>query len=1282
MLLIGVNSYSQTVPISATLENALITLGIDNSPSDLVVSLSAINTLSTLDVSGQGITDLSGIEFFTSLTSLDCSDNQLMNLDVSLLSNLSYLDCSINQLTTLNVNSLSNLAFLNCGENLLPSLNLNGLINLSQFGCRDNLLTNLNLLGLNNLTVLVCSSNLLTTLNVNNSVNLTTLFCNVNQLNSLDLSYNTNLNYVDCSENPLNCLNLVNLTNSTTIESKKAIPNIDCIQVSNVAIANSNTNWTIPVSSSYSLECSLCSFVNPCTTLITPTFNPIAPVCFGTTASPLMVTSTNTVGITGTWSPTFSGTIPNTYTFTPNAGQCATTTTLVINIAVPVTSQFINVSTGIDNLGNALAAGSVDSNWQLVSSPNPPGTPALVSDCYPVLWEPTPIAFSNAGWINAAGTFNMTVAGIYTFERSFTVGIGNTNIDYNLGIAWDAIPISTEFVRPDGSTIPFVTNPPVSPYYLSTSIPSSLPMTTMAGVWKIRTVSNFTDIYSGFLLSGTITVTTDTSTVPTFNQIAPICSGATLAPLPTSSTNNPTSITGTWSPALNNLVTTTYTFTPDAGQCATTTTMTIVVNPPLAPLFVQIAGQSFCAGELSAFPFPNVSDNLPNGIAGTWSPAFNNTVTTTYTFTPNSGQCATTTSLTVVITPNEVPTFNLIAPICSGATLPALSTTSNNNITGTWSPALNNLATTTYTFTPNAGQCATTTTMEVVVNTVHDISFLDIIVTMTGACSAFNGLYNFDGFLNGKVSYALSTDPTFKISFDGTKWVLWTGNITTDTGFQNTNVPVNNLPPTTGWTATQCVGGTLALSFPFYNVTSFCTGATVGSITPTLTNINYYTTEFGGTALASSTPLVSGIYYASQTLNGCQSNRAAVLQITVNSCGPNTIISPLSCGSTLTNINSLISAIGVGALSTNYQFEVTDTVTGQVQTYNTGGAPHFSLTSLSTYQYARTYSVRVMLFVNGAWTGGFSPACLVSTPNVVAPTGSAQVAASQCGVTLSSLSTLIATTSLPYVTCYKFRITDLTTSQVQTLTRQLHWFSLTMLNNYNYGTMYSIEVAVSTDCINFTSFGQACNVTTPAVPKISNYCGLLVPTKSTPITTVSLASVTAYRFEVTRLDSSGNPVLDAMGFPIVKIIDTPSYQNYFTMNNLGTAPNNIYLPNTNYKVRVAVMTAGTWSLFGAQCIVTSPATPRLTEIEKSSDLFEVMAYPNPFNNQFEISLQSSYSSKVSIMIYDMVGRLIENRNINASEVSIQQLGTNYPTGVYTIIVSQATNQRIFKMIKR
>jgi hypothetical protein len=145
--------------------------------------------------------------------------------------------------------------------------------------------------------------------------------------------------------------------------------------------------------------------------------------------------------------------------------------------------------------------------------------------------------------------------------------------------------------------------------------------------------------------------------------------------------------------------------------------MTITVNTATTPTFTAVA--AICSGAaLAALPTTST-----NGITGTWSPAINNTATTTYTFTPTAGQCATTTTMTITVNTATTPTFTAVAPICSGAVLAALPTTSTNAITGTWSPAINNTATTTYTFTPTAGQCATTTTLTVTVNPLDNAAF-------------------------------------------------------------------------------------------------------------------------------------------------------------------------------------------------------------------------------------------------------------------------------------------------------------------------------------------------------------------------------------------------------------------------------------------------------------------------------------------------------------------------------------------------------------------------------
>jgi hypothetical protein len=257
------------------------------------------------------------------------------------------------------------------------------------------------------------------------------------------------------------------------------------------------------------------------------------------------------------------------------------------------------------------------------------------------------------------------------------------------------------------------------PLCLNAAAPS-LPATSNSGItgtWNpatINTSTTGTTTYTFTPNAGQCTAAAVTMDIvvtnlltPSFNPVAAICSGGTLSPLPTTSLNG---VNGSWSPALNNTATTTYTFTPTAGQCATTATLTITVNPNITPTFNPVA--VICSGGALS-PLPTTS---LNGINGSWNPALNNTSTTTYTFTPTAGQCATTATLTIPVNPNITPTFNPVAAICSGGALSPLPTTSINGINGSWNPALNNTTTTTYTFTPTAGQCATTATLTISVN--------------------------------------------------------------------------------------------------------------------------------------------------------------------------------------------------------------------------------------------------------------------------------------------------------------------------------------------------------------------------------------------------------------------------------------------------------------------------------------------------------------------------------------------------------------------------------------
>ena len=139
--------------------------------------------------------------------------------------------------------------------------------------------------------------------------------------------------------------------------------------------------------------------------------------------------------------------------------------------------------------------------------------------------------------------------------------------------------------------------------------------------------------------------------------------GGTYSALPGLTLNNTTGaiIPGTSTPGT---YTVTYTIAASGG-CPGATATTSVTIVAVITLDTQSCLQFICSGC-----YINCTANTTiEWITGTWSPALNNTATTTYTFTPTAGQCATTTTLTIVVNPNITPTFNAVAPICSGNAL-------------------------------------------------------------------------------------------------------------------------------------------------------------------------------------------------------------------------------------------------------------------------------------------------------------------------------------------------------------------------------------------------------------------------------------------------------------------------------------------------------------------------------------------------------------------------------------------------------------------------------------
>ena len=485
------------------------------------------------------------------------------------------------------------------------------------------------------------------------------------------------------------------------------------------------------------------------TPFVTPTFTAVSPICNGGALAALPTTSNN--GITGNWSPAINNTTTTTYTFTPNAGQCANSTTMTITVNPNVTPTFTAVNPICS--GDALAALPTTSNNGVTGN-----------------WTPA---------------MNNTTTTTYTFTPS---------------------------------------------------------------VGQCATTT-------------TMTITVTPGVTPTFTAVNPICSGDALAALPTTSNNG---INGAWSPAINNTTTTTYTFTPTAGQCAANTTMTITVNAPTVPTFTAVS--PICSGDaLAALPTTST-----NSITGTWSPAINNTTTTTYTFTPTVGQCASTTSMTITVNPIVTPTFTAVSPICSGAALAALPTSSNNGITGNWTPALNNTTTTTYTFTPSVGQCAVSTTMTITVNPNDDANFSYTSSTycLTGADPTAT--------ITGTAGGTFTITPSGVINASNGTIDLSASGLGSYTVTYNTTSAGNPCPSSTTFSITITSAPTAGFSYDAPNycqnatapILSYNPGASGGVFTANLVGLSI-NSGTGAINLAASTPGIYIVYNSIVASGGC-----------------------------------------------------------------------------------------------------------------------------------------------------------------------------------------------------------------------------------------------------------------------------------------------------------------------------------------------------------------------------------------------------------------------------
>ena len=210
-----------------------------------------------LEVNDASIGSLAGIENFTNLVSLQCSNNQISNLNIGSLKKLIDLNCNGNVLTALSITGASSLENLYCQSNLLESLDASNLTNLIVLECSQNKLKSLVLVGLTKLQSLVCSGNTLTSLNLNDLANLVTFECSNNNITTFDLSKIVNIETLSCSYNQLSTLDvstLVDLYNFDCTDNQLATINVAGLSRLSYFNCSNNAITNLSINSLFSLN--------------------------------------------------------------------------------------------------------------------------------------------------------------------------------------------------------------------------------------------------------------------------------------------------------------------------------------------------------------------------------------------------------------------------------------------------------------------------------------------------------------------------------------------------------------------------------------------------------------------------------------------------------------------------------------------------------------------------------------------------------------------------------------------------------------------------------------------------------------------------------------------------------------------------------------------------------------------------------------------------------------------------------------------------------------------
>lgn len=376
-----------------------------------------------------------------------------------------------------------------------------------------------------------------------------------------------------------------------------------------------------------------------------------------------------------------------------------------------------------------------------------------------------------------------------------------------------------------------------------------------------------------------------------------------------------------------------------------------------------------------------------------------------------------------------------------------------------------------------------------------------------------------------------------------------------------------------------------------------------------------------------------------------------------------------SCGITLSYLTNTLFAYDLATFVPQlgpiqgYRFRVTNGAT--VRTYDSPTVG-FSLMNLpGGATYGTTYTVEVSVKSGGFYRAYGTP-CSVNTPAVPNATF---IVNPISGSTLTDINQSIFCQRVTTASRYRFRVKDGATV-VGTVESPINRFSLVNLgiSNIDFGTTYTIDVLLKfgDDWRPDTEYGPIASISTPATPGTSRVirptCGSTINALWTTIFAQQIVGAQGYKFVVT----NGAQTREY-------ITANPRFQ--LPLLSGGAAA------NTDYTIRVDVRYNSSYVEGTVLCTI-STSSSATRQSNAVVDIYEVKAYPNPFGETFKLNVNTSSEDQVGVSVYDMLGREVESRQASVSNITNLEIGSNYPSGVYSIIVTQGDHIKTLRVIKR